>query len=199
MSESERRGERLVLDLETQRALAGVQGGGASALGLSVAVVWSYEREEFTAYYEERAGALVERLLAAEVVIGFNHVHFDLQVLQPYGPRGAVESIRSFDLLLDLQAILGHRVSLESCCRATLGSGKSGDGLQAIEWYRQGRFEELERYCKEDVRLTRDLFDHGRANGSVGVRKRSAEGIWHDAIVPVQWALTGEVVGAAAS
>lgn len=181
--------EILVLDLETQRAFDEVEGRRPDLLGLSLGVVWSYQREEFTTYLEPNAAALVDRLLAAELVIGFNHEHFDLEVLRPYAGARGVEGIATFDLLLDLQARLGHRVSLESCCRATLGTKKSGDGLQAIEWFRQGKLMELEHYCREDVRLTRDLFDHGREHGQIIVRKRSPEGIWYDAVVPVDWRL----------
>lgn len=181
--------EVLVFDLETQRAFAEVPAGRADALGLSLAVVWSYHREEFTTYLEQEAGALIDRLAAASLVVGFNHERFDLEVLRPYAGGRSIGSIRTFDLLPDLEARLGHRVSLESCCRATFGTSKAGDGLQAIEWYRAGRMAELEHYCREDVRLTRDLFDHGRTTGAIAVRKRDRSGDWYTATVPVEWSL----------
>ncbi|AKU92207.1 ATP-dependent RNA helicase, DEAD/DEAH box family [Vulgatibacter incomptus] len=177
----------MVLDLETRRAFAEVEGGRPDLLGLSLAVVWSYEREAFTPYFEGDAGALIDRLLGARLVVGFNHVGFDLEVLRPYAEHREIDGVRCFDLLVDLRSRLGHRVSLESCCSATLGSRKAGDGLQAIEWFRQGRLAELEHYCREDVRLTRDLFDHGRSHGQIQVRKRSPSGEWHTATVPVSW------------
>lgn len=188
METTKSEGEILVFDLETQRAFAEVEGGRVDRLGLSLAVVWSYQREAFTTFLEEDADALLDRLLAADLVIGFNHERFDLEVLRPYAKGRSLEAIRTFDLLADLTALLGHRVSLDSCCRSTLGSRKSGDGLQAIEWYREGRFDQLEHYCREDVRLTRDLFDHGREQGSIRVRKRDDRGRWGDATVPVSWA-----------
>lgn len=178
--------EVLVLDLETQRAFADVD-GRIDRLGLSLAVVWSYQREEFTTYFEAEAAQLVDRLFAAELVVGFNHERFDLEVLRPYAEGRPVERIRTFDLLPDLVERLGHRVSLESCCRATLGTSKAGDGLQAIEWWRTGRLAELEHYCREDVRLTRDLFDHGRLTGAISVRKKDRSGSWYTASVPVDW------------
>ncbi len=182
-------GEVLVFDLETQRAFAEVGGRLPERLGLSLAVVWSYQREEFTTYFEDQAGALIDRLLAARQVIGFNHERFDLAVLRPYADGRPLEAVQTFDLLLDLEARLGHRVSLESCCRPTLGATKAGDGLQAITWYREGRFDLLEHYCREDVRLTRDLFDFGSANGQILVRKKDEADGWYSAKVPVVWAL----------
>ena len=178
--------EVLVLDLETQRAFADVD-GRIDRLGLSLAVVWSYQREEFTTYFEAEAARLIDRLFAADLVVGFNHERFDLEVLRPYAEGRPVERIRTFDLLPDLVERLGHRVSLESCCRATFGTSKAGDGLQAIEWWRTGRLAELEHYCREDVRLTRDLFDHGRATGAIAVRKKDRSGSWYTASVPVDW------------
>lgn len=186
--------EVLVLDLETQRAFAEVEPGRVDRLGLSLAVVWSYQREEFTTYLEENAGALIDRLAAASLVVGFNHERFDLEVLRPYADGRPIDSIRTFDLLPDLERRLGHRVSLESCCRATFGTSKAGDGLRAIEWYRAGRMAELEHYCREDVRLTRDLFDHGRATGAIAVRKRDPAGDWYTATVPVEWSLPAAAI-----
>lgn len=185
--------EVLVLDLETQRAFAEVD-GRIDRLGVSLAVVWSYQREEFTTYFEADAAQLLDRLFAAALVVGFNHERFDLEVLRPYAAGRPVETIRTFDLLPDLERRLGHRVSLESCCRATFGTSKAGDGLRAIEWFRAGRLEELEHYCREDVRLTRDLFDHGRATGAIAVRKKDRSGSWYTATVPVQWSLEAKAI-----
>ena len=44
---------------------------------------------------------------------------------------------------------------------ATLGRKKSGHGLQAIEWFRKGDWETLIRYCKDDVKMTEDVWAHG--------------------------------------
>jgi DEAD/DEAH box helicase domain-containing protein len=180
--------EILVFDLETRRSFAEVAGRRADRLGLSLAVVYSYRDDAFTTYFEDQAGELVARLLGAALVVGFNHKRFDLAVLAPYAGGADLGRVRSFDLLEDLQRRLGHRVALDGCCRATLGAAKSGHGLEAIEWFREGRLEELERYCRDDVRLTRDLFDHGREKGFVVVEKRDAAGGMRDQRLEVDWA-----------
>jgi len=186
-----RGGEVLVLDLETQRAFDEVPDRRADQLGLSVCVVWSYQLARFDTYWEEDAGDLLDRLLAADLVIGFNHRKFDLEVLRPYAAGRVLERIPLFDILEDLHARLGHRVSLDSCCRATLQAKKSGQGLQAIAWWREGRRDLLEHYCRDDVRLTRDLFDRGRTAGSISIEKRDRNGLPRVVPIAVQWNADG--------
>lgn len=184
-----RGGEVLVFDLETQRSFDEVQGRRLDRLGLSLAVVFAYGRG-FTAYREEAAEALVRRLAAADLVVGFNHRRFDLEVLRPYDPAELLADARLFDLMEDLAGRLGHRISLDSLARGTLGAKKSGDGLQALEWYKRGDFARLEKYCKEDVRITRDVWEAGRRLGSVRV-PRFAGGRTIEEEIAVQWDAPG--------
>lgn len=181
-------GEVLVFDLETQRAFDEVAGRRADLLGLSLAVVFSYRDGAFTTYHESDAPALVRRLLAASLVVGFNHRRFDLEVLKPYAAGADLGRVPCLDLMEDLHRRLGHRVGLDGCCRATLGATKSGHGLEAIAWFREGRFGDLERYCRDDVRLTRDLFDHGRSRGFVVIEKRDGRGGYRPHHIAVDWA-----------
>lgn len=60
---------------------------------------------------------------------------------------------------------LGYRLSLEALFRATLGTTKGADGLQALEWYRQGEMEKISKYCKEDAVFTRNLLHFGVEHG----------------------------------
>ena len=49
------------------------------------------------------------------------------------------------------------------------------DGLQSLEWWKQGRIDEIERYCREDVRILRDLFDHARERGHLIFKTKGGE------------------------
>ena len=184
-----RGGEVLVFDLETQRSFDEVPGRRIERLGLSLAVVFAYGRG-FTTYREEQADALVQRLAAAELVVGFNHRRFDREVLRPYDPAHLLDRAVLFDLMEDLAGRMGHRVSLDSLARGTLGASKSADGLQALEWYRQGDFAKLEKYCREDVRITRDVWEAGRRDGRVKV-PRFAGGRTVVEPVAVEWDAPG--------
>ncbi|MGB4076878.1 MAG: DEAD/DEAH box helicase, partial [Minisyncoccia bacterium] len=76
-------------------------------------------------------------------------------------------TIRSLDILVEVHKALGRRVRLQSLAEATLGKGKKGDGLKAMEWWEEGLYDKVREYCIEDVRLTRELYDYAREHGSL--------------------------------
>ena len=179
--------DTLVIDLETKKSFAEVGGErNITQLGISVAGVYSYERDEFTAFGEHELGRLEDMLHETRHIIGFNINHFDIPVLKPYVKDLSVfESIAVTDLYQDAVDFLGHRVGLNAVAEATLGESKSGHGLEALEWFRQGRVEEVKRYCLDDVRLTRDVYEYGKKHGHILFRSFSDNKI-HS--VPVEWA-----------
>jgi DEAD/DEAH box helicase domain-containing protein len=161
----------VVFDLETQRSFAEV--GGRSQfhrLGVSVGVAYRYDRDEFLVVTEDTVDELVDLLLGADLVVGYNVVGFDYEVLRAYTDED-LQRLPTFDLMLDLEERLGFRPKLESVAAPTLGSGKSADGLQALEWWRNGEVDKIIEYCREDVRVTRDLYDFGKRHRWVQVER----------------------------
>ena len=67
----------------------------------------------------------------------------------------------------EVQKVLGRRIRLQSLAEATLGRGKSGDGMKAGDWWREGKKDLVRQYCIDDVRLTRELYDHAMKNGTL--------------------------------
>jgi DEAD/DEAH box helicase domain-containing protein len=166
------RGEKVVVfDLETQRSFEEV--GGRSQLhrlGVSVGVAYRYDRGEFLVVTEENIDELIRLLLDADLVVGYNIKGFDYEVLRGYTEED-LSRIPTLDLMRDLEDRLGFRPKLESVAVATLGDGKSADGLQALEWWRQGQVDKIIEYCREDVRVTKELFDFGKRNRCVLVSR----------------------------
>lgn len=177
-------GERVVLDLETQREFSEVEGRRPELLGVSVAGVYSYAEDRYEAYVEaDLSTKLAPRLQAAELLIGFNIRRFDLPVLQPY-LSFPVTSLSVLDIMEDVVKNLGHRVSLDSLAQATLGRGKSGSGLDALRWFKEGRMDLIAKYCLDDVRLTKELYDSGKQHGRIFATSRfSGEKLQ----IPVFW------------
>ena len=160
--------DTLVIDLETKKSFAEVGGEkNIRELGISVAGVYSYNKDAFFAFEEHELAKLQDMINASNHVIGFNIVHFDLPVLEPYVDKPSLDRLAVTDLFVHAVNFLGHRVGLGALAQATLGESKSGHGLEALEWFRQGRVEEVKKYCLDDVRLTRDLFEFGKKNGHV--------------------------------
>ena len=174
----------LVFDLETQRSFQDVGGRDQlHRLGLSLGVVYSYATGEYTTYRESDADALVDALLAAGKVIGFNIKGFDYPVLRAYRPDTDFRKIPTLDLMEDLARVLGFRIGLDKVAGATLGRRKTADGLAALRWFKEGRFDLIERYCRDDVEVTRLLFEYGRDHGEVRIPERDGT----VRVVPVRW------------
>lgn len=154
-------------DLESQKLFHEVGGRDASKLLLACGVTWSSERNDFAVYWEKDAAALIAELRAADRVIGFNIIHFDYEVLKPYARNENFRSFRSTDMLRDIFRTLNFRLSLDSIAKATLGMTKIADGVQSVEWYRNGELDKVAEYCKADVDITRRVYEFGRDNGFV--------------------------------
>ena len=155
-------------DLETQRLLDEVGGRtGIPKLGLACGVTWSTARNDFAVYWEKDAATLVAELKAAERVVGFNILNFDYEVLKPYAPQENFRAFRSTDMLADIFKVLNFRLSLDSLAKASLGATKSADGIQSVEWFRNGELDKVAEYCKADVDITRRVYEFGRDNGFV--------------------------------
>ena len=107
---------------------------------MSVGVVWDSHEQKCTSYFEEHVDALIEHLQQADLVVGFNIIGFDYTVLRGYSKFGF------------------KGLSLDSVGKATLDAAKSADGLMALQWFKEGRLNLIEAYCRKDVELTRDLF-----------------------------------------
>jgi DEAD/DEAH box helicase domain-containing protein len=170
-------------DLETQRSFDEVGGRhNIKRMGLSVAVTYSTATTEYHHYTEENVNDLIEELKAADLVVGFNVLNFDYEVLKAY-TNYPLKRLPTVDMLAAIHRTLGFRLSLDSLASATLGLGKSADGLQAIRWWRQGRVKELMEYCTNDVDVTRQLYEFGREHKYVQYRDRR----WRIKKVPVNW------------
>lgn len=175
-------GDTLVLDLETQKSFDEVGGRDRiHLLRVSVVGVYSYAQDQFQSYTEWETPGLRRILEEASLVVGFNLKRFDYLVLEPY-LRKKLGHLPTLDIMEDDQRHLGHRLSLDTLVQATLGEGKTGHGLDAIRYFREGELEKLKSYCLSDVRLTRDLFEYGKKNGRMLYRKNNQE-----YSIPVNW------------
>jgi DEAD/DEAH box helicase domain-containing protein len=113
---------------------------------------------------------------------------FDYSVLRGY-TNFNFQQLNTLDMLRDIYARLRYRVSLDALSRATLDVAKSADGLQALEWFKAGRLDLIEAYCRKDVELTRDLFQYGLDHGYL-LFERKGQGRMR---IPLDWELAALV------
>jgi len=157
---------QITFDIETANLLPSLQRGDMTQLELALVGVHDSETGEFTSYVKEELPQLWPLIERADVLIGYNSDSFDIPLLNRYYP-GDLTQIRSVDIMVEVQKVLGRRLRLSSIAQATLGRGKGGDGLKSVEWWQQGLVEKVREYCIEDVRLTRELFDYAVKHNSL--------------------------------
>lgn len=155
----------IVFDVETQRIFQEVN-NEIDKLGVSVVGVYDYADGTFKTFFEKDLPQLFQLFENASILIGFNSNKFDLEVLKPYYV-GNLAKFPTLDLLEEVQKSLGKRIALDDLVKGTLGRRKEGHGFLAINYFREGKFAELAKYCQSDVRLTRDLYEYGKKYGKV--------------------------------
>lgn len=151
-------------DLETQRTANDAGGWDRKRdMGMSVGVTYSTKLGEYRIYSEKRVEELVQQLLRADLVVGFNVINFDYEVLMGYTAYDLPHLCNTLDLMVDIEKKLGHRLGLDAVASASIGVGKTGDGLDAIRWFREGRMLEIAEYCCFDVKCTKLVHEFGIA------------------------------------
>lgn len=162
-----------VFDLETQRSAAEVGGWHrAELMKISCAVLYDSKTDQYIDYLENQIPRFVEHLQTFDLVIGFNIKRFDYQVLKGYTDFDFMKLV-NLDILEEVKKYLGFRLSLDHLASATLGAHKTADGLQALQWWRQGKILEIITYCRQDVKITGDLYRYGRDKGHLIYEDRS--------------------------
>ncbi len=154
-------------DLETQKSAAEVGGwNNKRDMKMSVGVTFNTTGGEYKIYDEAHVDDLVKELMRAGLVVGFNIINFDYDVLHGYTPLD-LRALPTLDLMADLQTKLGHRLALDAVAKATLDAPKIADGMQALNWWKQGRLMEIAEYCCYDVKITKDLHKFGQQRGEI--------------------------------
>lgn len=177
-------GERfIVLDVETQKGFHEVDRKKLHLLKVSVVCIYDSATGEYSSFEEKEMMKLEEVLKKADLIVGFNIRDFDMEVLAPY-LMTPVKNFPVLDLLVEFEKARGHRISLQSVAQATLNCSKSGSGWDAIRLFAEGRMDELKKYCIDDVRITKDVYEYGIKNGKISfISNRDYQ--THE--VPVSW------------
>jgi DEAD/DEAH box helicase domain-containing protein len=153
-----------VLDIETRRSAKEVGGWNrADKMGVSCAIVYDSATKIYKEYFQKDIDALTHDLKGYDLVIGFNIISFDYKVLSGLSDFDFF-SLPTLDILRKVHERLGYRLSLDHLAGQTLGCQKSADGLMALKWWEQGKMDKIIEYCKQDVRVTKNLYVYGREN-----------------------------------
>lgn len=158
---------KIVFDIETKNIFQDVGSNRPEDLDISVVGVYDYETGKYQSFIEEEFPILWEIIKNSSMLISFNGDHFDIPLLNKYYKKagfGDLTEIRSLDLLKEIRNAYGRRMRLDQIAEGTFGINKSGNGLEAVTWWRQGEVEKIRKYCLDDVKITKDVYEYALKN-----------------------------------
>jgi len=165
----------IVFDLETQNTFADAGSNDPKDLLISVGCVYDSGTDTYTVATVDELNILWPIIEQADALVGFNSDHFDIPLLNKYYP-GDLTQIKSIDILSAIKDSFGKRLRLDTIAQATIGAKKSGNGLMAIKWWREGDIASIKKYCKQHVKVTKEIFEYALEHKKVfykdGTKKR---------------------------
>ncbi len=154
---------KVVFDIETSNIFDDVGGNDPTKLDISIVSAYDSETDTYESYSVPELTKLWPLIERADMLIGYNSDHFDIPLLNKYYP-GDLTKIKSLDLLVEIRKSLGRRLRLDTVAEATLGINKSGHGLQAVQWWKEGKEDLVRKYCTDDVKITKEVYDYALKN-----------------------------------
>lgn len=157
---------KIVFDIETKNTFQEAGSNDPADLDISVVCVYDYATDQYNSYLEKDFKNLWPIIEKADMLIGYNSEHFDTPLLNKYYP-GDLTKIKSLDIMKEIKNSLGRRIKLDTIAEATLGKKKIGHGLEAITWWKNGEVDKIIKYCLEDVKITKEVYEYALKNNSL--------------------------------
>lgn len=157
---------KVVFDIETKNIFEEVGSNNPTDLDISVVAIYDSTTDTYQSFTEDKFSKLWPIMEQADILIGYNSDHFDIPLLDKYYP-GDLTKIKSLDIMREIRAVLGRRIKLDYVAAGTLGRTKISHGLEAVRWWKEGKIDEIVKYCIEDVRITKDIYDYALKNNKL--------------------------------
>ncbi|MFA6295195.1 MAG: ribonuclease H-like domain-containing protein [Candidatus Paceibacterota bacterium] len=154
---------KITFDLETKNFFQDVGSNDPADLDVSVVCIHDSLTDQYSSFLETDFNKLWPILEQSDMLITWNGDHFDIPLLNKYYP-GDLTKIKSLDLMKEAHKVLGRRLKLDTVAEATLGMNKTGAGADAMILWQKGEIDKLIKYCINDVKLTKELYDYAITN-----------------------------------
>lgn len=149
----------VIFDIETQNTFHDVGSREPEALDISVISLYSSETNTIVSATIDTINDIWHHFEHADAIVGYNSNHFDIPILNKYYP-GDLTTLKSIDILESIKESLGKRLRLDDVASATVGAKKSANGLIAVRWWKEGNIKDIIKYCEQDVKVTKKVFDY---------------------------------------
>ncbi|MBP6859031.1 MAG: ribonuclease H-like domain-containing protein [Candidatus Magasanikbacteria bacterium] len=159
----------IIFDIETIGDITDL-----STMEITVVSIYEYEHNTYSSFERSELSKLWPILEKCSLLIGYNSEHFDIPILNRYYP-GDLTTFPSLDLLKVIKDSIGRRLRLNDVAEATLDITKSADGLQAMKWWKEGKIDEIKKYCEQDVKVTKEVYEFGKNNKQLFYKSLTGE------------------------
>jgi len=166
---------KIIFDIETRNLFQDVNSTESTALDISVVCIYDSLTDSYSSFLQEDFPKLWPILEQADILITFNGDHFDIPLLNKYY-SGDLTKIKSLDLLVEIKKSLGRRIKLDTIAEATLGIKKSGNGLEAVTWWKEGKIDQIIKYCIDDVKITKNIYEYALKNSKLKYKDLGSNG-----------------------
>ncbi|OGD68625.1 hypothetical protein A2996_03050 [Candidatus Campbellbacteria bacterium RIFCSPLOWO2_01_FULL_34_15] len=163
--------KKITFDIETQNTFEDVGSNDPKDLDISLVCIHNSETDSYDTFMYDDLDRLWPILEKTDMLIGYNSDHFDIPLLNKYCPND-LTMIKSLDILKEIKNSTGRRFKLDSIAEATLGINKSGHGLDAIKWWNSGEIDKIKRYCLDDVKITKEVYEYALKNKKLKYKDR---------------------------
>lgn len=134
-----------------------------SDLGVSIVCMYVRPENKMYSFFERDFDQMWQYFRRADRIIGFNTLKFDVPVMAPIAPPD-FPKLNHFDIYNEIKnANDGFAASLNAIAGGCLNRTKNDTGENAVKYWQKGDPESLkllEKYCRMDVELTRDVYDY---------------------------------------
>ncbi|MSU45081.1 MAG: hypothetical protein EXS47_00390 [Candidatus Zambryskibacteria bacterium] len=162
--------KKIVFDIETRNIFQDVGSRDPADLDISIVGVYDYETDKYHSFLQEEFDKMWPFFKKADLMITFNGEYFDIPLLNKYYKKaglGDLKDIRSLDLFKEVKNSSGKWLKLDKIAEGTFGINKIADGLEAVVWWRKGEVEKIRKYCLDDVKITKDVYEYSLKNKKI--------------------------------
>ncbi len=161
---------KIVFDIETRNLFTDVGSNNPADLDISLVGLYDYETDKYLSFVQEEFNLMWPIFEKAEILITFNGFYFDIPLLNKYykkAERGDLTELKSLDIFKEIKNTSGRWLKLDKIAEGTLGINKSGNGLEAIVWWKNGEIEKIREYCLKDVKITKEIYEFAMKNNKI--------------------------------
>lgn len=133
--------------------------GDRIGMGISVLCAYSSLSDQYRFFDDHNKDSFFDLVGLHDITVGFNSILFDCKVVDECWQNDLL-SKGHYDICDQIFRRIKKRVHLDQLSKWNGLAGKSEKAEMAPILYQTGHYSELFNYCKDDVALTKDLFEN---------------------------------------